>query len=317
MSEAPSRWNIIAAFAAIYLIWGSTYLGISFAIETIPPFLMAASRFLIAGGILYTWMRLTGAPRPALHHWKTMAIIGGLLLMGGNGLVTWAEQHVPSSLAALIIGATPVWFALVDWIAFGGRRPGGRMAAGLVLGLAGVALLVGPADLAGGDHVDPLGAGALMLASMCWATGSLYSRGARMPDPPALATGMEMLAGGVLLLIAGTINGDWAHLDISAISLKSALALLYLALFGSLVAFSAYIWLLRHTTATRASTYAYVNPVVALFLGWALAGEEITPRTLAAAAIIVGAVVVITTYHPQPDPKPVPAAEPCDDCAPA
>jgi drug/metabolite transporter (DMT)-like permease len=288
--------RVVAAFAAVYLIWGSTYLAIRFAIETVPPFTMAGVRYLIAGAVLYGWMRLRGTSSPTRYHWISAAIVGGLLLLGGNGGVVWAEQRVPSGLTALLITSVPLWMALLNWLRPGGMRPSGPVAIGLFTGFAGVALLVSPGELAGGLHVDPLGGAVLLLASLSWAAGSLYSRHARFPESALLATAMEMIAGGVLLLAAGLVAGEWARLDLAAVSPKSFLAFAYLIAFGSLVGFTAYIWLLRVTTPARVSTYAYVNPVVAVFLGWALAGEPLTPRTLIAAAIIICAVVLITTY---------------------
>jgi drug/metabolite transporter (DMT)-like permease len=305
---------MIAAFAAVYFIWGSTYLGIRYAIETLPPFLMAGTRFLVAGSIAYGWSRAHGAPRPTRAQWQSAAVVGGLMLLGGNGLVTWAEQRVSSSLTALLIGSTPLWIALVGWVGFGTSRPTGRMASGLFGGLVGVALLIGPSELLGGGQVDPLGALALALAQLCWAIGSLYTRRARLPRAPLLATGMEMLAGSALLFAAGTLSGNWGRLDLGQVSLKSVLALVYLTLFGSLIGFSAYIWLLKHTTPARAASHAYVNPVVALILGWALADEELSVRTLLAAAIIIASVVLITAQPAQGEsgervPQPEPAAE--------
>jgi len=309
-SDSSMRWKMIAAFGAVYIIWGSTYLFISFAIETLPPFLMAGTRFIVAGGLLYGWQRLRGEPNPPRLHWRSAAIIGGLLLVGGNGGVTWAEQKVPSGLTALVIGATPIWITLLGWIAFGGTRPNRFMALGLGIGLAGVALLIGPANLLGGDELDPMGTLALIFASMAWATGSLYSRRAPMPHAPLMGTAIEMLAGGALLWIVGLLAGDAGNLNLSGVSLKSAFSLVYLTIFGSMLAFSAYVWLLGHTTPQRATSYAYVNPVVAVILGWAFAGEDLGPRTIIAAAIIIASVVLVTSARAQskiktPSPTPI------------
>lgn len=293
----PPRWQIATAFAAIYLIWGSTYLAIRFAVETFPPFLMAGMRFLVAGAILYPWSRLRGASPPARSHWLAATVVGGLLLLGGNGGVVWAAQRVPSGLTALLIGTVPLWMALLNWLRSGGVKPSNGVMVGLMLGFTGIALLVGPGKLAGGRQVDLVGAAVLILASLSWATGSLYSRRAQLPASPLLATAMEMLAGGALLLIASLFTGEWTRFDSSALSLRSWLALGYLIVFGALVGFTAYIWLLRVSTPAHVSTYAYVNPVVAIFLGWAFAGEPLTARTLLAAAVIVVAVVIITTYR--------------------
>jgi drug/metabolite transporter (DMT)-like permease len=314
--SAPSPWLVIAAFAAIYLIWGSTYLAIRFAIETLPPLIMAGVRFLIAGGLLYGWTRLSGTPRPTAVNWKAAGLVGALLL-GGNGAVTWAEQWVPSGLAALLIATVPLWMVLLAWLR-GGERPTAGVAGGLALGLAGIILLIGPGELLGGSHIDPVGALAILLGSVSWAAGSLYARRAPMPRAPLLGTGMEMLAGGALLLLAGFATGEGAQLHLEALSLRSALAFGYLVVFGSIVAFSAYVWLLRVVSPARVSTYSYVNPVVAVFLGWALASEPITPLTLVAAAVIVTAVALIVMQQargrtqptkevapPEPESEPV------------
>ncbi len=307
--RAPSRFSLVAAFAAVYLVWGSTYLAIRIAIETLPPFLMAGTRFLLAGTLLYGVMRLRGEPRPARLHWRSAAIIGGFMLLGGNGGVTWAEQWVTSGVAALIAAMVPLWMVLIDWLRPGGVRPNRGVVAGLALGLAGMVLLVGLGAPGSTGRVDPAGAGALILAGVLWAIGSLYSRRARLPASHLQGISMEMLAGGALLLLAGTVTGEWGRLDLAAISTRSLLAVGYLLLFGSLIGFSSYVWLLQVTTVARASTYAYVNPVVAVFLGWALAGEPLTPRTLIAAAVIVAAVVIITTYRAQAAPPQPPQTE--------
>jgi drug/metabolite transporter (DMT)-like permease len=303
-SETSPRWQVLTALAAIYLIWGSTYLGIRYALESLPPFLMAGSRFIMAGSLLLIWQWRRGAVHPACVHWRSALIIGGLMIVGGNGGVTWAEQRVPSGLAALMIGAVPIWIVMFDWLAFGGARPNGRMALGLVGGLSGLALLIGPAEFAGGERMNLIGGAALVAAAISWAIGSLYSRRAPLPAVALQATGLEMLAGGVLEIIVGTLLGEWGKLDPGGVSLRSALAVLYLGMFGSLIGFSTYIWLLRHTTAARASSYAYVNPVVAVILGWALAGESVSLRTILATAIIIGSVVMITSFRAQPDTRP-------------
>lgn len=303
---------LVLAFAAVYLIWGSTYLAIRVAIETLPPFLMAGARFLIAGALLYAWMRRRGAPPPAPHHWRAAAVVGGLLLVGGNGGVVWAEQTVPSGLAALLVATVPLWIVLLDWLRPHGPRPTLALVAGLVAGFAGVAMLIGPGRFAGGAQVDPLGGAVLLLASVSWAAGSLQSRRARLPSSRFLAIAMEMLAGGALLLLAGTLVGEWGSLDLAHVSIRSWTALGYLIVFGSLGGFTAYLWLLATTTPARAATYAYVNPVVAVILGWALADEPVTPRVLLAAAVIISAVVIITTARATRPPGSMRLAAPAE-----
>ncbi len=299
MSEqaAPSRLRVAAAFAAVYLIWGSTYLAIHFAIQTLPPLLMVGARFVIAGGALYIVMRLRGAPRPTRVHWGGAFVVGGLLLLAGNGGVVWAEQTVPTGLTALMIGLVPLWMVLLDWLRPRGVRPSSGVIIGLLVGLAGVVLLIGPGQVLGGSHLDPFGAGVLLVASFSWATGSLLSRAVKLPAVPLLATAMEMLVGGVLALGFGLVTGEGAHLHLAAVSTQSVVALAYLVMFGSLVGFSAYVWLLRVASPASVSTYAYVNPVVAVVLGSVFLGEQITARTLVAAVAIVAAVVIITTYR--------------------
>ena len=293
-THAP-RGRVITAFAAVYLLWGSTYLAIRFAIDTMPPHLMAAARFLVAGGLLYAWARWRGAPRPTLVNWRAAAVVGGFLLLGGNGAVVWAETRVPSGLTALLVAMVPIWMLVLEMIPrLGGRKPRAAVAAGIVLGLAGLAVLVAPGKLAG--RVDPLGAGVLLLGCLSWSFGSLYSRGAALPKSPFLAAAMEMVAGGALLFAFGLVTGQAGQLEVSAISAQSLLSLVYLIVFGSLIGFTAYIWLLGKTTAARISTYAYVNPVVAVLLGWAFAGEPMTLRTTIAAAVIIGAVALIIRY---------------------
>jgi drug/metabolite transporter (DMT)-like permease len=286
---------LATAFAIVYLVWGSTYLAILFAIETLPPFLMASARFFAAGAVLYVWSRAVGgAAAPNQAQWRATAIVGVLLLLGGNGLVVWSEQRVPSGMAALLVGTVPCFMVLLDWLWAKGQRPTGRVVAGLALGLLGLTWLVGPDSVMGGGRADLWGAAALVLASLSWAFGSIWSRQAPMPPSPFLSTAMQMLAASVALLGVSVLRGEPWHFDLSAVSLRSWLGLLYLIVCGSLVAFSAYVWLLRVSTPARVSTYAYVNPVVAVLLGAAFAGEQLTVRMMVAAAVIVSGVALIT-----------------------
>src|SRR5256886_13121779 len=293
---APTKIRVVIAFAALYLIWGSTYLAIRFAIETIPPFLMAGTRFLIAGLMLYVWARSRGSERPSLLNWKAAAAVGGLLLFGGNGGVVWAEQTVPSGIAAVLVGTVPLWMVLIEALRPKGVRPTKGVVVGIAIGFFGVILLVGQGGLSSGGNPVPL-VGALIVvgATLSWAIGSLYSRSAPLPKSSQLSTAMQMLMGSAIFFIASLISNESAGFKPVSVSLLSSLSVAYLIFFGSLVAFTAYIWLLRVTTAAKVSTYAYVNPVVAVFLGWSLAGEAATLGTIVAAGIIIAAVVGITT----------------------
>lgn len=297
MEKGAPRGLVVAAFLAVYLIWGSTYLGIRFAIETLPPFLMAGSRWILAGALLYAWRRAKGDPAPTARNWRAAAIVGVLLIVGGNGLVSWAQQSVPSGFTALLIAVVPMWIALLEW-ARTRMTPTARVGAGVLLGLAGVALLVGPAALGRLDDAGPgfvLGALLILIASFSWANGSLWSRRAPLPKSTLLGASMQMLAGGVVLTLAGLGAGETARLDLAAVTLRSWLAYGFLVLFGSIVAYSAYVWLLQVTRPELVATYAFVNPMVAVVLGALLAGETLEPVTLAAAALIVVAVAVVVT----------------------
>ena len=297
-ATGASRSRIVAAFAAIYLIWGSTYLGIRFAIETIPPFLMGGVRFMIAGAALYLWMRTRGNEKPTSMHWRSTAIVGACLIVGGNGAVVWVEQFVPSGMTALLVALLPFWIVLIDWIGPARTRPSLGVAIGLVVGIAGIVVLVGPAAIHPSGKAGSgilVGALVLMLGEISWALGSIYSRHAQLPKSALLATSMEMLTGGALLLLLGLVTGEHKHFDLANVSARSLAGFAYLTSIGSLVGFTAYIWLLTVQPASRVATYAYVNPVIAVFLGWAFAGEQLTVRTAVAAAIIIGAVALITT----------------------
>ena len=290
---APSRALVLSAFAVIYLVWGSTYLAIRIAIETLPPFLMAGTRFLIAGTLMYGWARARGATPAGGREWRAAAMLGALFLLFGNGGVVWAEQRVASGLAAVLVALLPIWTAIVEWVRPGGSRPGLVTSAGLLAGFAGVALLLAPGT--GGTAVDPLGAAVLIGASLSWAIASVLSKSLPQPGSGALASGMQMLAGGTMLTLAGLGTGEAGAVHLDAVTLRSGAALLYLIVFGSLLGFGAFTWLLRVSSPARVATYAYVNPIVAVLLGWALAGEPFGPRELAAAAVIVGGVALITT----------------------
>lgn len=290
--DRPHRLLVVAAFAAVYLVWGSTYLAIRIGLETLPPLLMAGVRFLVAGALVYGYCRATGAARPRLVEWRDAAIVGLCLMAGGNGLVTWAQQWVPSSVAALLVATMPLSMTLLSSLFFGGQRPGKVVLAGIALGLFGVGILVRPDGVALGG-VDPLGALLLVMATLFWAGGSLYSRDAHLPRSPFLSAGMEMLAGGAALLLGGTLAGEWPRVDLGAVSGASLSALVYLVVMGSIVTLTAYVWLLRVVSATAVSTYAFVNPVVAVVLGWAFAGEQLSARVGIATALITASVAVI------------------------
>lgn len=305
------RFKVIAAFAAIYTIWGSTYLAIKISIETIPPFLMASLRFLIAGGVLYAIARLRGAEKPAPAHWKSAAILGSLMFLVGNGALTWAELKVPSGLAALLLSIIPLWMVLLHHLEMR-RRLSRQMILGLALGLAGIGVLVGPRDLLGGGRVIPSGAVVLILGSFAWAVGSLLSRRVAMPKSSLLSASMEMLAGGAGLMLLSLATGEGRTLLHPEFSLRSILALGYLVSFGSLVGFTSYHWLLGVSNPSRVATYAYVNPVIAIFIGWALGDELLNLRVAAATFVIISAVALIITHQAtDPAEKDLP---PTGDC---
>jgi drug/metabolite transporter (DMT)-like permease len=290
----PRLSLVVAAFAAVYVIWGSTYLAILWVIDSMPPLLMASGRFLFAGGLLYAWMRWRRAPKPTSAQWRAAAIAGPLMLAGGNGAVVVAEQWVPSGVTALLVASVPLWMVVLE-PAFGSKtRPSRRVQIGLLVGFAGVAMLGGAPSGGGGV---PMILGSLLVLGGCasWAAGSLYVRTAPAPKSPLVLVSMQMLTGGVVLGVMSLALGEPFRFDPAGVTTRSALALVYLVIFGSLIAYSAYVWLLTVTTPARVGTYAYVNPVIALLLGWALAGEVIGFRSAVAAAVIVGSVFVIVS----------------------
>ena len=289
-ASLPAIWS---ALIVVYLIWGSTYLAIRYAVETTPPFLMAAVRFIISGGFLYALRRFKGDPRPEAVEWRSAAIIGIFLLVGGNGGVAWAEQFVISSLAALLVATVPLWMVLIDTFRPADKRPGLMAIGGILIGFVGVVLLIGSAA-GGADTANLSGAMVLILASLSWATGSIYSKSAKLPPSQLLGTGMQMLAGGVALMLLAIVRGEWSDFEPAAVSPRSALALAYLTVIGS-SAFVAYVWLLRVAPTPLVATYAYVNPLVAVLLGYFLAQEPMTVSSLFAAGLIIGSVVLVST----------------------
>jgi drug/metabolite transporter (DMT)-like permease len=307
---APSKLWVILAFAALYLIWGSTYLAILFAIQSIPPFLMAGARFFAAGVIMYGLVRLTGTPRPEAGTWRSAVIIGACLLLCGNGGVTISEKWVPTGLASLLVATVPIYIALLSWLSGIASRPTPTVCLGLIGGFVGVGVLVAPAFAASSksphDHLA-VGMLILLLGSFIWSVGSLYSRSARNSPSLFLAAGQQMICGGGLLILAGLALGEHRTFDARHITWLSIGAFIYLVLIGALVGYTAYFFLLRHCDPAKVATYAYVNPVVAVLLGTAFAGERLTLRTLFGAALIIASVAVVITAQ-QSKAKPVIAA---------
>jgi len=285
--------KIWIALIALYIVWGSTYLAIRFAVETLPPFLHAGLRFLISGLILVIWRRAAGDTMPTRIQWRSLAIIGTLLLLGGNGLVSFAEQRIASGIAALIVGTVPLWLVLIEALRPGGVKPTGLAVIGLIVGFGGIYLLIGPSELTGKMQFDVIGTVAVIFASFFWSLGSIYSRSAELPASALMMTGGEMIAGSVPIFLVSLVLGEWKGFNLAQVSTASWLALLYLIAFGSMIGFVAYIWLLQNAPISIVATYAYVNPLVAVLLGSWFAREPLTPRILVAAGIIIGSVVFI------------------------
>jgi len=310
--RSPSRLAIIAAFAAVYLIWGSTYLGILFAIESIPPLLMAGTRYFTAGVVMYVAARMQGAPRSGWADWRTAAIIGACLILGGNGGVTLAEQYIASGLAAVIVATVPIYIALLGWLAGSAPRPTRIVWLGLAGGFCGVAILLAPwSNLSDPEHPQAtLGMLILLFSSFAWSAGSVYSRHSKSAPSPFLAAGQQMLCGGVLLMICGLLRGEQRSFHPEQMTWLSIGAWIYLVLIGAIVGFTAYIWLLRHCEPAKVATYAYVNPIVAVLLGAAFVGEKLSMRTAVAAAMILGSVALVITIDQRKTKSITPTAPP-------
>jgi drug/metabolite transporter (DMT)-like permease len=314
---APTKIRIIIAFAALYIIWGSTYLGIRFAIETIPPFLMAGARFLLAGIIMYAIAWAQGIGKSTWANWRTSLIIGACLLLGGNGGVTISEKYIDTGLAALIVAIVPIYMVLLGWATGMASRPSPIVWVALAGGFLGVGTLFGPALHFPSDHgPNPaIGISILLVTSFIWSAGSIYSRHSKHAASPFLTAAQQMICGGLLLLLAGVVTGELPHLHLASISMSSLIAFVYLVLIGAVVGYTAYIWLLRHCDPAKVATYAYVNPIVAVLLGTLFAAEKITIRTLIAGCLIIGSVALVITaqqLRAKVEPSISGALEPAD-----
>ncbi|MEZ4456436.1 MAG: EamA family transporter [Gemmatimonadales bacterium] len=293
MTDGARRTRTFWAFAAIYIIWGSTYLAIQVAIGTMPPFTLAASRFLLAGAVLYLWGRLRGEADPGPAVWRDAFLFGTLFFVIGNGLVVWAEQHVPSGRTALLTSTSPIWMVVFESALAGWQRPPKRVIVGLVLGIVGLSILATPRPGAGGEAIAASGIAALVFAAAGWAAGSVWSHHHHLRGSPVMTTGMKMLGGGAQLGLLALVSGEEHRTSVGQISAASWLALGYLVVFGSIIGFSAFTYLLRTTTPAVVGTSAYVNPLVAVFLGWALAGEVVTSRMMLGAGVSLLGVLLI------------------------
>jgi drug/metabolite transporter (DMT)-like permease len=283
----------VMAFAAIYVVWGSTYLAIRHAIVTMPPLLMAGGRFVIAGMLMYPFVQ-RGQPWPTGRQMFNCGILGGLLLLGGNGAVTWAEQTVPSGTTALLVAMVPFWMVMMNAVRPQGTKPTLFQCIGLILGFIGIVWLIEPWRGQSERSTDLVGAAVIIMATFSWALGSVWAKFLELPKSPTVSTSSQMMLGGLLLVMCGMLRGEWSALDLGAVSARSAFAFAYLVVFGSIVAFSAYCWLLQHSTPARVSTYAYVNPMVAVGLAWISGDEPASTRAFVAMIIIVAGVVLIT-----------------------
>ncbi|MCC6904680.1 MAG: EamA family transporter [Anaerolineae bacterium] len=304
----PPFWMVALALLTLYITWGSSYLAMRFAIETFPPFMMAGIRFTIAGAILYLWQASRGELRLKQAHWQSAFILGALMLLGANGGNSWALQLIPSGLVALLVASTPLWTTLLNWVGFAKVRPPGPVIFGLVVGFAGLGLLISPSEFVGYGSINPLGVAVVLIAAASWATGSLFSIRMPLPESRILVTAMEMIAGGVLLLTVSWLTGEFPRFHFEALTPRAIGIMTYLV-FVAAVALPCYVWLIKVVPPAIATTYAYVNPVLAVILGWAIGGEPLTPQIAIAGAIILAAVVVITVT-PQRQPISATAGNP-------
>lgn len=289
----PPLSLVLMAFATVYVVWGSTYFGIRYAVESIPPFLMGGSRFLFAGLALFLWTQRKKLVWPAGRQWRDATIAGTLMILGGNGGVTWAEKTIPSSVAALIVAIVPLWMVLLEWAEPTGRRPSMRVFGGLAIGFVGVAMLVARGQGYDGSSLNLWGVGAIIVSTITWSLGSLYNRRAVKPDSLFTSSAMQMMTGGFVMMLFGFGVGEGRELSFANVTSVSIWAWIYLTLIGSLAAFTAYVWLLQVSTPSKVSTTAFVNPLIAVVLGCTLGAEPFTSKTLFSAALILAAVVLI------------------------
>jgi drug/metabolite transporter (DMT)-like permease len=312
-----NRTRIILAFAAVYVIWGSTYLFIKYAIESVPPFMMGAARFTAAGALLYALARWRGAKAPDAHDWRSAAITGVLMLGLGNGAVMWAELTVPTGVVALIVSTVPIWIVLIDWLRPRGVRPRLPVFLGLALGVVGMIILIGPRAIIGQGNVDEIGVLILLVGSLGWAVGTILSKGSKRSSSPIVYSSLQMVAAGIAMVIMSLTIGEHTRFEPSEVTARAFLSWVYLMLAGSIIGYTAYIYLLGKVSAPKAATYAYVNPIIAVLLGWAFLREPIGGRTLIAAAVILAGVAIITLSHghavhatgEHPIPTPQPPAQ--------
>jgi len=297
MIDVP-KWLIPVMFAGLYTAWSTTYLAIHYMVLTMPPYLASGLRFLVAGAILFL-LSARGAQRPSLRHWRDTTITGSFIILLGNGSIVWAQQFIPSSLAALLVATVPIWIVLLNWLLFRQARPTFMEFAGVCGGFLGIAMLIGFSRITGGESFSLIGVVVVLAASFFWATGSLYSRYGTLPPSPLLSVSMQMLSGGALMLLASLFTGEMFAFNPGAVSLVSLIGWAHLVVFGSLVGFVCYLTLMRSCRPSKVATYAYVTPVGAVFLGWAVAGETITGQTLIATAVILLSVFVIITFGPK------------------
>jgi drug/metabolite transporter (DMT)-like permease len=290
------RSKLFGAFLLIYVVWGSNFLAIRYAVETIPPFLLMGVRSFLAGACLFAWARFRGTERPTMPHWRAAASAGVLLFLGCHGLLAWAQQRVPSGIAALALATIPLWMTLLDWLWARGPRPAITVWIGIAIGLFGLGVLVAPGRDRGA--IDSIALAALLASAFAWAAGSIVGRKSRLPSSVVLATGMQLLAGGLALLVVSVATGETARFDPTAVSFRSILGFVYMVVASSILAFTAYIWLLRISTPSRVGSYAFVNPLVAVFIGWTVGGEALTARTAVAALLIVmGVAAIVVRAH--------------------